>query len=333
MIVWSQPYFFYFLIIWILLIIVSYIFKFKTSKTGFSNLDTFKKIKPSLRVRLLFLPTFLKYAALFFVIISLARPQLEKVDKNRWTKGLEIILALDISESMNIPDLQPTRLQAAKKILNDFIQWRKSDKMGLLVFSGASYMHVPLTLDHKLLLGQLEKVKTLKYIKQGTAIGVALASAIDKLRLRKLKSKIIILITDGENNTGEISPLLALQLAKKYNIKIYTVGIGRQGRSKIPISRKNIFGQTVTRYQFIDSKVNEKLLKQIAKETKANFYLAESNKTLLNVFKNISLLETSKIKNNQYFEYKEKFYDYLIWAIILYCIALLLEWGGLRIYS
>lgn len=329
---WSQPNFFYFLIIWFILIMLSYIFKSK-SKTDFSNLDIVKQVNPSLKIKLLFLPLFFKYVALFLVIISLARPQLEKVKQNTWTKGLEIMLVLDISESMNIPDLKPTRLKAAKKILTAFIQWRKADKMGLLLFSGSPYMHVPLTLDHKLLLGQLEKVKTLKYIKQGTAIGVALASAIDKLRVRKTKNKIIILLTDGENNTGEINPNLALELAKKYNIKIYTVGIGKQGRNKIPIVGTNFFGQQVTRYQIIESKVNKKLLKQIAKETKAKFYLAESNKVLLNVFKDISLLETSKIKNNQYFEYKEKFYDYLIWAIIFYFIALVLEWGGIRIYS
>lgn len=312
---------------------MSYIFKSRSIKTGFSNIDTVNKVNPSLKVKLLFLPLFFKYTALFFVIISLSRPQLEKSKKNIWAKGLEIMLVLDISESMNIPDLKPTRLNAAKNILKDFVKWRKADKMGLLLFSGSPYMHVPLTLDHKLLLGQLEKVKTLKYIKQGTAIGVALASAIDRLRLRKTKNKIIILLTDGENNAGEINPNLALQLAKKYNIKVYTVGIGRQGKSKIPVVVTNLFGQKVTRYQVINSKVNKKLLKQIAKETNAKFYLAESNKVLLNVFKDISLLETSKIKTNQHFEYKEKFYDYLIWAIIFYIIALTLEWGGLRIYS
>lgn len=333
MIIWAQPYFFYFLIIGLIFIIMSYFFKSKVSKIKFSNLSGVTQVNPSLKIKLLFLPLFFKYIALFFIVISLARPQLEKSKKNIWTKGLEIMLVLDISESMNIPDLKPTRLKAAKKILKEFIQWRKTDKMGLLLFSGAPYMHVPLTLDHKLLLGQLEKVKTLKYIKQGTAIGVALASAIDRLRLREVKNKIIILLTDGENNAGEINPSLALQLAKKYNIKIYTVGIGRQGRSKIPIVGTNFFGQKVTRYQIINSKVNKKLLKKIATETKAKFYLAESNKILLNVFKDISFLETSKIKNNQYFEYKEKFYDYLIWAIIFYIIALLLEWGGLRIYS
>lgn len=333
MIIWSQPYFIYLFIIPIFFLCLSYFIENKKTKLKFSSMDLVNQIKPTRRLKLLFVPTLLKYMALCFVVISLARPQLKEIKKNIWEKGLEIMLVLDISESMNIADLQPTRLEAAKNILKEFIKWRKTDKMGLLLFSGSPYMHVPLTLDHNLLLGQLRKVKTLKYIKQGTAIGVALASAIDRLRSRKTKNKIIVLLTDGENNTGEINPNFALKLAKKYKVKVYTVGIGKQGRNKIPVIGTDLFGRKVTRYQIINSKVNKVLLKKIAQQTQAKFYLAESNTTLFDIFKSISFLETSKLKNNQIFQYTEKFYDYLIWAIIFYFLALILEWGGLRVYS
>lgn len=333
MIIWLQPAFFYLFFLVAMFLGLSFFIKTKNSKLNFSYLSIVKMVSSSKKIKLLFFPTLLKYMALSFVVFSLARPQLKEVKKNILEKGLEIMLVLDISESMNLADLQPTRLIAAKKILKEFIRWRKTDKMGLLLFSGAPYMHVPLTLDHNLLLGQLKKVKTLSYIKQGTAIGVALASAIDRLRLRKTKNKIIILLTDGENNTGEINPAIALKLAKKYNIKIYTVGVGKQGLNRVPVVGTNLLGKKVTRYQTIKSKVNKKLLNKIAIETQAQFYLAESNEILLDVFKSISLLETSKIKSNNSFQYKEKFYDYLIWAILFYSLALLLEWGGLRIYS
>ena len=187
-----------------------------------------------------------------------------------------------------------------------------------------SYTRVPLTLDQKLLLQSLETVKTTKNIKMGTALGVALANAAARLEDSTAKSRVIVFLTDGENNSGTIDPLTALNIAKGYQMRVYTIGVGRDGQTRIPIYSRDRFGNEVKRYQSFYSKVNEDLLAKMAEETGGRYYRAESTKTLVNVFSDIDRLEKSKIDVNKYTRYRELYPSYLMFGILIYLLATLL---------
>ena len=290
-----------------------------------------KNIRPTLRVRLKLLPELFKYLGLILVVVALARPQktYEKVKRN--TEGIDIMLALDVSHSMLIEDMKPeNRLESAKKTIEEFISKRISDRIGLVVFSGESYTRVPLTLDYAVLRQNLKKVKTSENIKMGTAIGVALGNAVSRLNESKAKSRIVILLTDGESNTGLIDPQTALEIAKGYGVKIYTIGVGRDGQAQLPIYSKNLFGRKVKYYQPIHSKVNEPLLTQLAEETGGRFFRVTSGRKLEKVFSDINSLEKTKIEENRYTRYTEIFEKYLLWAFVFYFLGLFSQLTVLR---
>lgn len=298
----------------------------KTGYIRFSSGEQFKKISPSLRARTYWVPDLLKVIALVFAICAMARPQKadEKVKRN--VEGIDIMVTIDISESMLIEDMQPVnRLESVKQTVKDFISRRTTDRLGLVVFSGESYTRVPLTLDYEVLQKSLAELKTSRNIKMGTAIGVALANAAGRLRDSNAKSRVIILLTDGENNTGLIDPLTALRIAKGYGIKVYTIGAGKDGQAQLPITDVDVFGRTVKRYQPIHSSVNVQLLTQIAEETGGKFYLATDTTALQNVFDDINQLEKTKIDVDRYVKYQELFQGWLYWAVIIYAMAAFLQ--------
>lgn len=307
--------------------------KKRTPTLQFGSVEVLKTVTPSVRTRLMHLPLLLKALGIVFAIIALARPQEMNTKIKKNVEGIDIVICLDISDSMLIEDMKPlNRLEAAKDTLKRFIQGRSSDRIGLVIFAGESFTVVPPTLDYQLILQRVEEITTAQQarIKDGTAIGVALANAAGRLKDSTAKSRVVIFMTDGENNSGTIDPETGLDIAKGYGIKIYSIGIGHDGPTKIPIYTRDIFGQKVKTYQPFDSTVNEDLLSRMAKDTGGKYYRASKEDSLVGIFKDIDSLEKTKIDINKFTNYTEKFPPYLVMAIICYLAGLILGRSWLR---
>lgn len=298
----------------------------------FSSTGLMRGVKLGYRARLAPLVLVMKVVAISLFVVAMARPQKADTKVNRNVEGIDIMLALDVSDSMDIEDMKPdNRLTAAKQVIRKFINGRQNDRIGLVVFAGESFTRVPLTLDYPILLRSLKEVET-EGLKQGTAIGVALANAVARLKESRAKSRVVILLTDGESNTGTIDPLTALDIAKGYGIKVYTIGVGVDGQAQLPIISRDAFGRKVKRYQPIHSKVNDDLLQKIADETGGKYYRATNTSALRNVFASINRLEKTKIDVNEYVRYTELFPPFLLWGAFLYLIQLILSQTWLRRY-
>lgn len=288
----------------------------------FSGVRYLQKAATSLRSRLIHVPSALKVLAFVLAIMALARPQESSTKVKKNVEGIDIIIALDVSDSMLIEDMLPVnRLEASKKTIREFIDQRTSDRIGLVVFSGESYTRVPLTLDYEMLRKSLQEVQTTRNLKMGTAIGVALANASGRLRNSTAKSRVVILLTDGENNSGTIDPDTALDIAKGYDLRIYTIGMGRDGQAQLPIIGRDAFGRKTKRYQPIHSKINEELLGNLATSTGGKFWRAVNSNALKEVFEEINRLEKTKIDITKYTRYTELFPPYLQIATILYLLS------------
>lgn len=323
MISWASPEFFLLFLPLIGLLVWRYFRRRKLRPAvTFSGLSELKQISPSVRARLAWLPLALKVLALSLAIVAMARPQRADTKMKRNVEGIDIMITLDISDSMLIEDMKPeNRLEAAKVIIRDFIKGRVSDRIGLVVFSGESYTRVPLTLDYPLLQQSLAEVETTRNIKMGTAIGVALANAVGRLKDSTAKSRVVIFLTDGENNSGTIDPETALEIAKGYGIKVYSIGMGRDGQAQLPVYLQDAMGRKIKRYRPIHSKVNDELLERMATETGGKYWRANTSNELQAVFDEINQLEKTKIEVNQYTKYAELFPPYLEWAMLLYLLA------------
>ena len=289
-------------------------------------------LKRTLRSRLVELPAVLQFVVLFLLILALARPQEMDTQINRSAEGVDIMIVLDTSDSMLIEDMVPgNRIDAAKRVIKNFINGLVYDRVGLVVFSGESYTKVPLTLDYGVLLSGLEEVQVSyndPYIKKGTAIGVALANAVVRLRQSEAKSKVMVFLTDGEDNVGVITPQTALDIVKKFEIKIYTIGVGgRSGPARIPRKMKDFVGRERVFYQPLNTKINEKLLKKIANETGGKYFRANNSAALETIFSEISQLEKSKVELTEWKQYKELFPDFLEKAALLYLLSLLFSFA------
>lgn len=299
----------------------------------FSEVSELKKMSPSLKARLAFLPQWLKYFAVALMIVALARPQKASTQVKKNIEGVDIMIAMDISDSMLIEDMKPlNRLESAKETIKRFVEKRTSDRIGVVVFAGESFTLVPLTLDYPMIVSRMSEVTTAQQarIKDGTALGVGLANAAGHLKDSTAKSRVVIFMTDGENNSGTIDPDTGLEIAKGYGIKIYSIGIGRDGPTRIPIYQKDVFGNKVKTYQPFESTVNEDLLTRMAKETGGKFYRASREDSLSGVFEDIDRLEKTKIDINKYTKYTELFVNFLIWSLAFYLFALLLQVTWLR---
>ncbi|MES2854740.1 MAG: VWA domain-containing protein, partial [Bdellovibrionota bacterium] len=292
----------------------------------FSSLQFAKTAKPSLRAKLKWFPAFLMVAALSCAIVALARPQKSDTKVKKNVEGIDIMLTLDISDSMLIEDMKPhaNRMEAAKTVLADFVRSRENDRIGLVVFMGEAFTKVPLTLDHSLLLKAIAELQPSRNIKMGTAIGSALATAVGRIKDSEAKSRVIVFATDGESNSGTIDPETALDIAKGFGLKIYSIGIGRDGDAQLPIETIDIFGRKIKRYQPIHSSVNDTLLGNFAKSTGGKYYRATDAKGLKTVFDDIGLQEKSKIDVNQYTKYTELFPPWLQAAVVLALFSILL---------
>jgi len=314
------------LLVPVLLFDVFYRSKHK-AKLTYTRLDLLKSVyKRSSLWR--FLPLVLRLLAIACIVVALARPRDARKKTEITGKGIDIVLALDVSGSMQAVDLKPTnRLGAAKKVALNFLKKRSNDKIGLVTFSDFAFTSCPLTLDYGLLSQIIENVK-IDEAAQGTAIGLGLATAVGRLRDSKGKSKVIILLTDGRNNAGDISPAEAAELAATYGVKVYPIGVGKKGLVEYPY--QNFFGKTS--YQKVNIPIDMQTLNNIAKTTETGFARrAQSTKELEQIFARIDKLEKTKYKIKNYYEYKEKFWVYLGLAFLLMLLEFLLR-VPLKIY-
>lgn len=252
------------------------------------------------------------------LLMAFARPQKRNEFISQKADGINIMMVLDISDSMLIEDMEPVnRLESAKLRIKEFVEQRVSDRIGLVVFSGQSYTRVPLTLDYDLLLDSIGLVQTSERIRKGTAIGVALANAITRLQKNEDQTNVIILLTDGENNIGAIDPVTAMQIAKDNGIKVYTVGIGKDGLAQLPVYRKFPNGMTQKFYRPMHSAVNEKLLDRIAQETGGKFYRVVDSQNLNQVFSEINNLEKTEVEVKKFSMIAELYDKWNFWGLVL----------------
>jgi Ca-activated chloride channel family protein len=274
-------------------------------------------VKPTWRVRFRPVLFVLRVLALASLSIALARPQSSNTTENIDSEGVDIVLAIDVSGSMLAEDFQPNRIEAAKKVAMQFVDQRPTDRLGLVIFSGESFTQCPITIDHNVLKEQLSEIKS-GVLQDGTAIGMGLATGVDRLRYAKGKSRVLILLTDGVNNTGLIDPMTALEIAKSYKVRVYTVGVGSMGQAPYPVQTP--FG---IQKQMMPVQIDEPLLKKISVETGGKYYRATNNTTLASIYKDIDKLEKTKVEISSYKHYAELFFPFALFAIV----CLLLEMG------
>ncbi len=272
--------------------------------------------------------------SLLFFIIALARPQRADSQVKRTLEGLDIVIVLDISDSMLIEDMKPlNRLESAKETIANFIKQRLSDRIGVVIFAGEAFTLVPPTLDYQLVLDRVSQITTAASarIKDGTAIGVGMASGAARLKDSQAKSRVMIFMTDGENNSGTIDPETGLEIAKGYGIKVYTIGIGRSGPTRLPVYMQDMFGNKRKTYQAFESTVNDELLEQMANVTGGKYFRASKEDSLAGVFSEINKLETTKIDDNKFVSYEEYFQIFLIIGLILFLLSATLSMTFLRV--
>ena len=267
----------------------------------------------SWRIWLRHVPFVLRMAAIAVLIVILARPQSTNSWQNSTTEGIDIVLAMDISTSMLAQDLKPNRLEAAKDVAASFINGRQNDNIGLVVFAAESFTQCPLTTDHAVLLNLFKDLQT-GFLNEGTAIGLGLANAVSRIKDSQAKSKVIILLTDGVNNQGEIAPVTAAEIAKTFGIRVYTIGVGTMGKAPYPF--QTAFG---VQYQNIDVEIDEPTLKQIAATTGGQYFRATDNASLKEIYSEIDQMEKTKISVQQYSKKQE---EYKNWAILLFALLL-----------
>lgn len=316
----AYPYFLLLLLIIPFMVIWKLRFgKSKKVNIVFSSMNLFKGYNRSLKERLASIPFIFRLLAFFFLIVALARPQKFSTGENVYTEGIDIAIVLDISGSMLAEDFKPNRLDAAKKITDEFIEGRTTDQIGLVIFSREAFTQCPLTIDYSVLRNLLKDVKS-GMIEDGTAIGNAVANGINRLKDSKAKSKVMILLTDGVNNAGEINPITAAEISKKFGIRIYSIGIGTIGQAPYPFQTP--FG---IRYQMVPVEIDEGVLKQISEMTGARYFRATNNKKLEDIYKEIDNLERTRVEVTSFRSRTELFYNWLVIGLVFLILEMLLS--------
>jgi len=290
----------------------------RQSSVRFSDLGPLRRIPPTWWTHLRHALIVFKVAGLGCLVLAMARPQAGHQVREMSAEGIDIMLTLDVSSSMELKDLdqgEKSRLQVAKEVVADFIQGRYSDRIGMVVFAAESFTQCPLTLDYVVLLEFLGGIQIADQAWDGTAIGMALINACNRLRESEAKSKIIILLTDGVNNAGEIEPLTAAEVAAAVGIKIYTIGVGSDGTIRRPV--RGIFG---TRYQTVQVEIDEETLKEIAARTGGQYYRATSEEKLEQIYQEIGELETTEVRTRVHVDYSER-YALFLWPGLALLLA------------
>jgi Ca-activated chloride channel homolog len=315
-----------FLLISIVPLIAWYIIKLRKTQATFhlSTASAFDNIPSGWRTRLRHLSFFLRLISIILIIIVLARPQAVDSWEKSDTEGIDIIMALDVSGTMLSRDFKPDRMEAAKKVAAEFVNDRQKDKIGLVIFAGESFTQCPLTVDHRILLNLLKEVK-FGMIEDGTAIGLGLANSVNRLKNSKTKSRVIILLTDGSNNRGQIAPLTAAELAKSYGIRVYTIGVGSRGTAPAPVQTP--YG---IRYQNVPVDIDEHTLTQIASITGGEYFRATNNESLKKIYNQIDKMEKYRINVNKITKRQELFLPFALLALGLILLELILRRTYLR---
>lgn len=318
---------FFWLLMLLPVLVVWYVLKHKkqTAQLSVSSTEGFRKT--SIWTTLKHLLFGLRMLAIALIITALARPQTVDVSsKTKTTRGVDIVMAIDVSASMLAKDLKPNRLDALKNVAADFIKGRPNDRIGLVEYAGESYTKTPITSDKSIVLQSLKDIKYNTVITGGTAIGMGLATAVNRIKDSKAKSKIIILLTDGVNNAGFIDPQTASELAVEYGIKAYTIGLGTNGMALSPIAIRN----GVFQYGRTQVEIDEKLLKEIAEVTGGKYFRATNNRKLKEIYKEIDALEKTEIEEFKFYNYEEKFRPLVFLALGLLLFEFLLRFTLFR---
>ncbi len=316
--------------LWGLLILIPitvwYILKDENNYTSvqISSLRAFPKTPRTYKFYMRYVLFAFKLILLALLIIMLARPQTTNYWEDKTTEGIDIVIALDISSSMLARDFVPNRLEASKDVAISFISGRPNDRMGLVVFSGESFTQCPLTTDHAVLINLFKDIKQ-GMIEDGTAIGMGLANAVNRLKDSDAKSKVIILLTDGVNNMGAIDPITAAQLAKSFGIRVYTIGVGKNGYAPYPV--QTMFG---IQYQDMEVKIDEETLKKISEITDGKYFRATNNRKLKQIYKEIDKLEKSKIQVKKFSSKNDEFMPLAQLAVFLLSLIILIRYTIMR---
>lgn len=321
----AQPYYFLFLLL--LPILIWWQIKEKnTQQPNFrlTSLASVKGLKPTWRVRLRPILIVLRSIAFVALVVALARPQSSNVSESVDSDGIDIVLSIDVSGSMMAEDLKPNRIEAAKQVATEFVDKRANDRIGLVIFSGESFTQCPITIDHNIVKEQIDAMKS-GMLQDGTAIGMGLATAVDRLRNSKAKSKIIILLTDGVNNTGLIDPSTALEIAKAYKLRVYCIGVGSRGEAPYPVQTPMGIQK-----QMVPVEIDEVLLKNIATQTGGKYFRATSNNSLASVYKEIDQLEKSKVEVSSFKHFTDLFLPFALLAMICFALEMLLRYTIFR---
>ena len=292
-----------------------------SNTNAFEGINNFYSIlKSSLKI--------MRLVSLVLIIIALARPQvIDTSTRVKTNSGIDIIMAIDVSASMLAKDLKPNRLDALKNVANEFIKNRVSDRIGLVEYAGESYTKTPLTTDKSIILQSLREIKYNNIIEGGTAIGMGLATSVNRIKDSKAKSKVIILLTDGVNNAGFIDPITAAELAKEFQIKIYSIGLGTNGLALSPVG---IDVRGKFNYANVQVEIDEKLLTQISEMTGGKYFRATDNNRLEEIYSDINKLERTEIEEFKYYSVDEKFRYFLVPAILLIVFELVMKFTILR---
>jgi len=324
-ITFAKPELFY-LLLGLIPMIVWYVLQQKKSKASIqiSTIESLKKAPLTWKHSLRHAAFVLQLGVLSLIIACLARPQSSNSWQNQTVEGIDIMIALDMSSSMLARDFQPDRLGAAKSVATEFISGRMYDRIGLVVFSAESFTQCPLTTDRAVLINLFQNLQP-GLLEDGTAIGLGLANAVSRLKDSEAKSKVVILLTDGENNRGEIAPITAAEIAKTFGIRVYTIGIGTMGMAPFPIQTP--FGVQI---RDIEVKIDEKTLQEISNITDGKYFRATDNKTLIAIYKEIDRLERTKIENKEFSKKNEEYRKYAIGALVLALFAMILQFVVFR---
>lgn len=293
-----------------------------SGKLKYSDIGILKQIRPSVKQKWRHLLFIFRLMAFTLLILALARPQSSSKEEEIMTEGVDIILAMDVSSSMLAEDFRPNnRLEAAKLVARDFIQGRKNDRLGMVVFAGESFTQCPLTLDYGVLLTLLDEIQVADKDWDGTAIGMGIINAVNRLRDSQAKSKVVILLTDGVNNKGQVDPITAARIAQAYKVKIYTIGAGKRGTAMYPVDNP-IFGK---QYVPMQVEIDEEVLQEIARITRAQYFRATNEEKLQEIYNEIGQMEQTKIEVKEFTRYEEFFIYLLGMGLLLLLIELILS--------
>ncbi len=319
---------FFFVLLLLLPIIAWWYFRTYQQRYAPMRMSTLEGLEntQSIRGRLRSLLPILRILSFVALVVALARPQRVLKEEEVVAEGIDISLAMDLSSSMLAQDFQPNRLEVSKRVAADFVRQRQYDRIGLVVFAGEAFTQCPLTTDHLVLNEFLSKLEC-GILEDGTAIGMGLATAVNRLKDSDSKSKVVILLTDGVNNTGYQSPMLAAKIAKEYNIKVYTIGVGSVGETRAPVSRRSD-GKYVL--GLVRVEIDEELLRQIAEMTGGKYYRAVDEQSLEQIYASIDQLEKTKIEVTSFKRYSEEYHHFAFLGILFLLIEVLLRYTVLR---